>query len=132
MYVARKRYAQGDAEVLESRPYKHPVTVLTETTVRASALRWELESRRRTGFHGFLMLVSAIVFMLAHATAGSVAMFVELFAGVTALYGAFINANLLRWGVTGRPLGEVEEELEQITAERRTLALPPGKGDRED
>jgi hypothetical protein len=34
MYVARKRYAQGDAEVLESRPYKHPVTVLTETTVR--------------------------------------------------------------------------------------------------
>jgi thioredoxin reductase len=34
MYVARKRYAQGDAEVLESRPYKHPVKVLTETTVR--------------------------------------------------------------------------------------------------
>ena len=34
MYVARKRYAQGDAEVLESRPYKHPVRVLTETTVR--------------------------------------------------------------------------------------------------
>jgi 2,4-dienoyl-CoA reductase-like NADH-dependent reductase (Old Yellow Enzyme family)/thioredoxin reductase len=34
MYVARKRYAQGDAEVLESRPYKHPVTILTQTTVR--------------------------------------------------------------------------------------------------
>jgi thioredoxin reductase len=34
MYVARKRYAQGDAEVLESRPYKYPVKVLTETTVR--------------------------------------------------------------------------------------------------
>jgi 2,4-dienoyl-CoA reductase-like NADH-dependent reductase (Old Yellow Enzyme family)/thioredoxin reductase len=34
MYVARKRFAQGDAEVLESRPYKHPVTVLTQTTVR--------------------------------------------------------------------------------------------------
>jgi 2,4-dienoyl-CoA reductase-like NADH-dependent reductase (Old Yellow Enzyme family)/thioredoxin reductase len=33
MYVARKRYAQGDAEVLESRPYKHPVKVLTSTTV---------------------------------------------------------------------------------------------------
>jgi len=33
MYVARKRYEQGDAEVLESRPYKHPVKVLTETTV---------------------------------------------------------------------------------------------------
>jgi hypothetical protein len=34
MYVLRKRFAQGDAEVLESRPYKYPVTVLTETTVR--------------------------------------------------------------------------------------------------
>ena len=34
MYVARKRYAQGDAEVLESRPYKYPVKILTETTVR--------------------------------------------------------------------------------------------------
>jgi 2,4-dienoyl-CoA reductase-like NADH-dependent reductase (Old Yellow Enzyme family)/thioredoxin reductase len=34
MYVARKRYEQGDAEVLESRPYEHPVKVLTETTVR--------------------------------------------------------------------------------------------------
>jgi thioredoxin reductase len=33
MYVARKRYAQGDAEVLESRPYKYPVKILTETTV---------------------------------------------------------------------------------------------------
>jgi 2,4-dienoyl-CoA reductase-like NADH-dependent reductase (Old Yellow Enzyme family)/thioredoxin reductase len=34
MYVSRKRFAQGDAEVLESRPYKFPVTVLTQTTVR--------------------------------------------------------------------------------------------------
>ncbi len=34
MYVARKRYAQGDAEVLQSPPYKHPVRILTETTVR--------------------------------------------------------------------------------------------------
>ncbi|HET9520732.1 MAG TPA: FAD-dependent oxidoreductase [Candidatus Limnocylindrales bacterium] len=33
MYVLRKRFAQGDAEVLSSRPYKHPVTVLTSTTV---------------------------------------------------------------------------------------------------
>jgi NADPH-dependent 2,4-dienoyl-CoA reductase/sulfur reductase-like enzyme len=33
MYVLRKRYAQGDAEVLSSRPYKHPVRVLTSTTV---------------------------------------------------------------------------------------------------
>ena len=33
MYVLRKRFAQGDAEVLESRPYRHPVTVLTSTTV---------------------------------------------------------------------------------------------------
>jgi NADPH-dependent 2,4-dienoyl-CoA reductase/sulfur reductase-like enzyme len=33
MYVLRKRFAQGDAEVLTSRPYKHPVTVLTSTTV---------------------------------------------------------------------------------------------------
>ncbi|HEX8940868.1 MAG TPA: FAD-dependent oxidoreductase [Candidatus Limnocylindrales bacterium] len=35
MYVLRKRFAQGDAEVLESRPYKHPVTVITATTVEA-------------------------------------------------------------------------------------------------
>ncbi len=34
MYVLRKRFAQTDAEVLESRPYPHPVTVLTGTTVR--------------------------------------------------------------------------------------------------
>lgn len=33
MYVLRKRFAQGDAEVLHSRPYPHPVTVLTSTTV---------------------------------------------------------------------------------------------------
>jgi 2,4-dienoyl-CoA reductase-like NADH-dependent reductase (Old Yellow Enzyme family)/thioredoxin reductase len=33
MYVQRKRFAQGDAEVLQGRPYKHPVTILTSTTV---------------------------------------------------------------------------------------------------
>ena len=33
MYVQRKRFAQGDAEVLHGRPYKHPVTILTNTTV---------------------------------------------------------------------------------------------------
>jgi NADPH-dependent 2,4-dienoyl-CoA reductase/sulfur reductase-like enzyme len=33
MYVLRKRFAQGDAEVLTSRPIKHPVTILTSTTV---------------------------------------------------------------------------------------------------
>jgi len=33
MYVLRKRFAQGDAEVLHSRPYKFPVTVITNTTV---------------------------------------------------------------------------------------------------
>ncbi len=33
MYVLRKRFAQGDAEVLASRPYKHAVTVLTGTRV---------------------------------------------------------------------------------------------------
>ena len=33
LYVLRKRFAQGDAEVLQSRPYPHPVTVLTSTTV---------------------------------------------------------------------------------------------------
>ena len=32
-YVLQKRFAQGDAEVLTSRPYKHPVTVITSTTV---------------------------------------------------------------------------------------------------
>ncbi len=33
LYVLRKRFAQADAEVLHSRPYPHPVTVLTSTTV---------------------------------------------------------------------------------------------------
>ena len=33
MYVQRKRFAQTDAEVLHGRPYKHPVTILTGTTV---------------------------------------------------------------------------------------------------
>ncbi len=33
MYVQRKRFAQGDAEALHSRPYKYPVTVITNTTV---------------------------------------------------------------------------------------------------
>ena len=33
MYVLRKRFAQTDAEVLTSRPYKFPVTVITNTTV---------------------------------------------------------------------------------------------------
>jgi NADPH-dependent 2,4-dienoyl-CoA reductase/sulfur reductase-like enzyme len=34
MYVLRKRFAQDDAEVLSSRPYKFPVTVITNATVR--------------------------------------------------------------------------------------------------
>ena len=34
MYVQRRRFAQGDAEVLTSRPYKHPVTIITNATVR--------------------------------------------------------------------------------------------------
>jgi thioredoxin reductase len=34
MYVERKRFAQTDAEVLNSRPYKYPVTVITSATVR--------------------------------------------------------------------------------------------------
>jgi hypothetical protein len=33
MYVLRKRFAQGNAEVLHDRPYKYPVTVITNTTV---------------------------------------------------------------------------------------------------
>jgi 2,4-dienoyl-CoA reductase-like NADH-dependent reductase (Old Yellow Enzyme family)/thioredoxin reductase len=33
MYVLRKRFAQGDAEVLSSRPYKFPVTVITSATI---------------------------------------------------------------------------------------------------
>ncbi len=33
MYVLRKRFAQGDAEVLHSKAFKHPVRVLTSTTV---------------------------------------------------------------------------------------------------
>ncbi|MCU0484277.1 MAG: hypothetical protein MUC54_08435, partial [Chloroflexi bacterium] len=35
MYVLRKRFAQGDAEVLSSRPYRHPVKVITSTTVES-------------------------------------------------------------------------------------------------
>ena len=34
MYVLRKRFAQGDAEALTSRPFKHAVTVITNATVR--------------------------------------------------------------------------------------------------
>jgi hypothetical protein len=33
MYVLRKRFAQGDAEVLTSKPYAHPVAVITGATV---------------------------------------------------------------------------------------------------
>jgi 2,4-dienoyl-CoA reductase-like NADH-dependent reductase (Old Yellow Enzyme family)/thioredoxin reductase len=33
MYVLRKRFEQGDAEVLDSRPYRHRVEVITSTTV---------------------------------------------------------------------------------------------------
>ncbi len=33
LYVELKRFAQGDAEVLKSRPYKFPVAVITSTTV---------------------------------------------------------------------------------------------------
>ncbi len=35
MYVLRKRFEQGDAEVLSSRPYKHRVKVITSTTVES-------------------------------------------------------------------------------------------------
>ncbi|MBP1705723.1 MAG: hypothetical protein H6Q36_1462, partial [Chloroflexi bacterium] len=35
MYVLRKRFAQGDAEVLSSRPFKFPVKVITSTTVES-------------------------------------------------------------------------------------------------
>jgi 2,4-dienoyl-CoA reductase-like NADH-dependent reductase (Old Yellow Enzyme family)/thioredoxin reductase len=51
MYVLRKRFAQSDAEVLHSRPYKYPVTVITETTVRevrAGAVVLEDRAFRRT------------------------------------------------------------------------------------
>ena len=34
MYVLRKRFAQGNAEVLDDRLFKFPVTVITNTTVR--------------------------------------------------------------------------------------------------
>ena len=33
MLAHRKRFAQGNAEVLHDRPYKYPVTVITSTTV---------------------------------------------------------------------------------------------------
>ena len=33
MYVMRKRFAQGDAEALESKPYKYPVKVLENSTI---------------------------------------------------------------------------------------------------
>jgi 2,4-dienoyl-CoA reductase-like NADH-dependent reductase (Old Yellow Enzyme family)/thioredoxin reductase len=35
MYVLRKRFEQGEAEVLESKPYQHKVTVITSTTVES-------------------------------------------------------------------------------------------------
>jgi thioredoxin reductase len=33
MYVFRKRFKQTDAEALESKPYKHPVTVIESSTI---------------------------------------------------------------------------------------------------
>ena len=52
MYVARKRYAQGDAEVLKSRPYPFPVKILTETTVheisKGEVVLQDREFNRRT------------------------------------------------------------------------------------
>ena len=33
LYVAHKRFRQGDAEALSSKPYKHPVKIITNTTV---------------------------------------------------------------------------------------------------
>jgi NADPH-dependent 2,4-dienoyl-CoA reductase/sulfur reductase-like enzyme len=35
MYVLRKRFEQGEAEVLESKPYQHKVKVITSTTVES-------------------------------------------------------------------------------------------------
>ena len=35
MYVLRKRFAQGDAEALESKPFKYPVRVIESSTVYA-------------------------------------------------------------------------------------------------
>ncbi len=34
MYVTRKRFAQSDAEALDSKPYKHPVKVLERSTIQ--------------------------------------------------------------------------------------------------
>jgi len=52
MYVLRKRFAQGDAEVLTSRPYPHPVTVLTSTTVVETRPDVDLlDELRATGVH---------------------------------------------------------------------------------
>jgi 2,4-dienoyl-CoA reductase-like NADH-dependent reductase (Old Yellow Enzyme family)/thioredoxin reductase len=34
MYVTRKRFQQTDAEALESKPYKHPVTIIENSTIR--------------------------------------------------------------------------------------------------
>ncbi|MBR3004615.1 MAG: FAD-dependent oxidoreductase [Lachnospiraceae bacterium] len=34
MYVTRKRFAQTDAEALDSKPYKYPVTVIENTRIR--------------------------------------------------------------------------------------------------
>lgn len=35
MYVLRRRFEGGEAEVLESKPYKHRVKVITSTTVES-------------------------------------------------------------------------------------------------
>ena len=48
MYVLRKRFAQGDAEVLKSRPYKHPVKVITEHHRRPRSATARSSSRTGT------------------------------------------------------------------------------------
>lgn len=95
------------------------------TRQRIAELRWELETRKSGDFHGFVTIFSAIAFLFANSVRGTVATVVAMIAAVIALHGVFLAANFARWKAAGRPLGELEGELEELLKERRLLASGP-------
>lgn len=96
--------------------------LVEQTGTRVSELHWEIAVRRRAGYQIFLLFFSLIAFAMAAGIPGTIAMIVELLAGVTALYSLFISANLVRWGLSGRSIADAEAELAALMNERLTLS----------
>jgi hypothetical protein len=120
-----KSAATVSAEIGEVVDHVRRAILVEQTRQKISELRWQLSLRKSGGFHSFLVMVSTIVFLLAQTQRGTAAMVVELLAGVAAMYGAFVSANLMKWKATGKAVGEVEGELKELLEERRLLSLPP-------